>query len=66
MQTMTERTLWAVRKGDEDWQEEVITSTTDAVHFLKARKWAMDNGFDRLRESAFDGSKPDFIKAIRH
>jgi len=60
----TETILWAVRIGDEDWQEELITSTTDPAHLAAAIKWAKENGFDRLRISTYSGEPPDFMKAV--
>jgi len=64
--TMNEHTLWAVKIGDEDWQEQVITSTKNEIHFEKAKAWAIDNGFDRLRISVLDlNEKPDFVKGIK-
>jgi hypothetical protein len=49
---MQEITLWGTRIGDADWQEQVITSTTDPAHLANARAWAEANGFTRLRERA--------------
>lgn len=61
---MKEWVLWACRKGAEEWQAELITSTSDKEHLAKARVWAEANGFDRFRVSSFDGEKPDFVKAM--
>ena len=55
-----EFTLWAIRRGEEAWQEELITSTTDPGRLLAAREWAKTNGFDRFRISRFTGAAPDF------
>lgn len=60
-----EFTLWATRKGNEDWQEELIASTNDADHLTRARAWAEANGFDRLRVSEFKGDQPDFAGTVR-
>lgn len=57
--------LWATKKGAEDWQEDLITSTVDRARLESAIAWAKANGFDRLRVSTFAGEKPDFIGAIR-
>lgn len=54
--------LWAVRKGAEDWQEEIIT--TDASKIDAARKWAEANGFDRFRVAEYDDSPLDFAKTV--
>ena len=61
---MIEYTLWAHKIGQEEWAEDVITSTTDVVHLENAKIWATANGFDRLRVIKFDFEKPDFVKAI--
>lgn len=59
-----ETILWATRIGNADWQEELITSSTDIAHVAKARAWALANGFDRLRESTYCGERPNFIGAV--
>lgn len=55
---------------DEDmganWQEQLITSTSDKAKVAKAREWAQANGFNRFRESHFDGTAPDFTKTLNH
>lgn len=49
--------LWATRKGDEAWQEELITAAPNTPEgrekIKKARAWAKSEGFDRFRESGF-------------
>lgn len=60
-----ETILWAVLVGAEDWQEQVVTSTADAQHLAAARQWAVANGFDRLRESTYNGERPDFAGTVR-
>jgi len=61
----TEYVLWATRKGDEDWQEELITATPDMQKLEKAKAWAKANGFDRLRVGNFrEGEVPDFAGTI--
>lgn len=57
--------LWAVKIGEPKHMEEVITSTTDLAIIEKARTWAEQNGFDRLRVSGFNWEMPDFIAPIR-
>lgn len=59
----TETILYAVRIGNEDWQEEIITTVADRIP--AATEWAKANGFDRFRVSTFDGSSPDFTKVVR-
>ena len=55
--------LFAVKKGNEDWQEELITEQEDRIK--EARAWAEQNGFDRFRIADIDlTQKPDFSKVI--
>ena len=59
----TETRLYGTRKGEEDWQEEIIT--TDGSKIEEARKWAEENGFDRFRVATFTpGEKPDFARTL--
>lgn len=59
----TMKILFAVKIGNEDWQEELITE--DESRIEAASKWAVDNGFDRLRVAEIDlNEKPDFTKTI--
>lgn len=48
--------LFAVKTGDEDWQEQLITEQEDKIE--AAKQWAKANGFDRLRVADVDLSKP--------
>lgn len=57
------RILFAVRKGDEDWQEQLITEVEERID--SASQWAIANGFDRLRIATIDGGKPDFAATVR-
>jgi hypothetical protein len=54
--------LWAVRIGDEVWQEQVITEHESRIP--AAMEWAKANGFDRFRIAVVDDSKPDFTKVL--
>ena len=55
--------MWAVKKGDPDWMEHIIT--TNPTKAKEARKWAEENGFDRFREANVDLSQPpDFTKTL--
>jgi hypothetical protein len=63
---VSETVLWAVKVGDANWQEQLITSTSDKAKVAKAREWAQANGFNRFRESHFDGTAPDFTKTLNH
>jgi len=58
------KVLWATKKGDEDWKEQLITEHAERIP--AARKWAVANGYDRLRvvELADEPEKPDFAKCI--
>lgn len=61
---MKEKLLWAVKIGNEDWQEELITN--DISQHEKATEWAKANGFYKFRTSWFDPSvTPDFTKVLR-
>ena len=58
-----ETILFAVRKGEPDWNEVLITNNPDKIE--DAKKWALENGFDRLRVSKIDMmEKPDFKKTF--
>ena len=60
---MKNKILWAVKKGDKDWQEQIITDTTSPEHLTNAKVWAVTNGFTRLRVSTMQyGNKPDFSR----
>lgn len=62
---MKNKVLWAVKKGDEFWQEQIITDTTSPEHLKKAKAWALKNGFERLRVSTMQyGDRPDFSRII--
>jgi hypothetical protein len=50
--------LWAVKKGDPDWAEVIISEKE--FFFDAAKKWAEENGFDRFRVADIDDKKPDF------
>ncbi len=60
---MKEKILWATRIGDADWKEELITNNETV--FDAAKKWAVENGFDRFRISELDlNEMPDFSKVL--
>ncbi len=55
--------LFAVKKGDPDWAEQLITEHPDKI--AAAQKWAAANGFDRFRVLEFkENEKPNFIGTI--
>ena len=59
-----ETVLFAVKKGEPDWAEQVITNR---LHKIKeAKEWAVENGFDRLRVAEIDmETPPDFLSAVK-
>lgn len=58
------KALFAVKKGDEDWQEQLITENEDRIE--DAKKWAAANGFDRFRVVSVDSdTPPDFAGTVR-
>lgn len=58
-----ETVLWATKKGMPDWEEQMITNNPDVIE--DAKKWALANGFDRIRVSKIEMfEKPDFSKGI--
>jgi hypothetical protein len=54
--------LWAVKIGDPDYLEQVITE--DEKKIDAAKQWATNNGFDRFRIAEIDSEKPDFVGTI--
>lgn len=54
--------LLAVKIGDPDYMEQLITEQEDQIP--NASKWAIENGFDRLRIAHIDDTPPDFAKTI--
>lgn len=60
---MAETILYGIRRGEEDWQEELLT--TDATRIDAATTWAKANGFDRFRVATIDLSvPPDWAKTV--
>jgi hypothetical protein len=55
--------LWATKIGEPDWNEQLITENSSQIE--NAKKWAVENGFDRIRVSTIDNSKPDFTKGFK-
>jgi hypothetical protein len=54
--------LFAVKIGDEDWQEQLITEHEDRIEAAKA--WAIKNGFHKLRVAVIGDGPPDFTKVL--
>jgi hypothetical protein len=66
---MTETVLWGVKKGSNDYMEEVLYQckgyTNEEKLMQKGSLWAQENGYDRLRISKIDMAiKPDFTKTL--
>ena len=55
--------LWATKIGEPDYNEQLITENSSQIE--DAKKWALANGFDRLRVLTIDNSKPDFTKGFK-
>jgi hypothetical protein len=63
MKGKTCKILWAVKKGDEDWKEAVITE--DYAKHPEAKEWAEREGYDRFRTSTWtEDNRPDFVAAL--
>lgn len=59
------KVLYAVKKGEPDWAEQIITEYEDRI--VAARKWASENGFDRFRIATYSDELefPDFAGTVR-
>jgi hypothetical protein len=58
------KVLWATKIGEPDYNEQLITENSSQIE--NAKKWAMENGFDRIRVSKIDmSSKPDFTQGFK-
>ena len=55
-----EYTVWGTKIGDQEWQEQLLTETTDLARVEKCKVWAKANGFDRIRVSIFNWEQPNF------
>jgi hypothetical protein len=59
----SEKVMYGTKKGEPDWKEDIIT--TDETRFDDAKKWAEENGFDRIRVATINlTKKPDFSKTV--
>ena len=56
--------LWAVKIGDPDYDEQVITEREDQI--AAATEWARAQGFDRFRvmDASDEPEQPDFVTTI--
>ncbi len=54
--------LFAVKKGDEDWQEQLITEVEEQIE--AAKTWAVGQGFDRFRVAEISDDPPDFASTV--
>jgi len=55
-----EYSLWGTKIGDEEWQEQLLLTTTDMKRVEFVKKLASKDGFDRIRVSEFNWKKPNF------
>jgi hypothetical protein len=62
---MDETVLWGTRKGDQAWDEQIITITHDPEHLKRARTWAEANGFVNLRTREVDDETPNFAATVQ-
>jgi hypothetical protein len=61
---MEETVLYGVRNGNEDWQEELLS--TNPLFFEQAKSLAAKDGFGRFRVSVVNlRTPPDFRTALR-
>jgi hypothetical protein len=61
--TQIERVLYGRKKGEPDYNEQVICTKPDK--FEEAKKWAMANGYVKFRIASINvAAKPDFAGAI--
>ena len=55
--------LWATKRGEEDWKEQLITEQEDKIE--AAIIWAKENGFDRIRIANINlTEKPNFTGTV--
>lgn len=61
--TMKTKALFAVRVGQPDYMEDLITDKEELIE--QAKEWALKNGFDRPRIAVINlDTPPDFTKTI--
>lgn len=63
---MIEFVLWGRKPDEEDWKEELITSTSDKEHLKKAEEWAKEQGFITRISKLNLSEKPDFVRTIKN
>jgi hypothetical protein len=56
--------LWATKKGNPEYMEQLITETTSLEHLSEAKSWAIQNGYEKLRVMEYNGEAPDFTQTI--
>jgi hypothetical protein len=62
-----EYVLFAVKIGEKNYMETIITETKDKDRLEMAKSWALLNGFDRLRVLKINPEKlefPSFTQSI--
>ena len=58
-----ETILWAVKIGEPDYNEQIIT--TNASQIEKAKQWATANKYNRFRIQTYTAyEKPNFINTV--
>jgi hypothetical protein len=61
---MSTKILFGTKVGDPDYMEQLITEVEERIP--AAKRWALANGFDRLRVADIDlSTAPDFTKTIQ-
>ena len=58
------KVLWAVKIGEPDYMEEVITEDQSKIE--SAKKQAEQNGYNRFRIAIYSDipEKPDFVRSL--
>lgn len=56
--------LYGTKISEPDYMEDVITVQHDMQIIEKAKAWATENGYNRLRVHTFNWEKPDFTKTL--
>lgn len=54
--------LWGHKKGNPEWDFDLLIARPTKKHFASVREMAAKDGFDSFRESIDYGSAPDFSK----
>ncbi len=61
---MKRKIMWAVKCGEPDWKECIITELES--QFADARLWCKQHDYDRIRIAEINiGTPPDFVDTIK-